>query len=97
LGAAVFSWDETKNATNQTKHGISFELARQVFDDPLHLTRQDRMEHGEQRWQTLGMVGAVVLILVAHTWHDSDGEESIRIISARRATKQERKIYEQGN
>lgn len=93
----MFSWDETKNTTNQTKHGISFELARQVFDDPLHLTRQDRIEHGEQRWQTLGMVGAVVLILVAHTWHDSDGEESIRIISARRATKQERKIYEQGN
>jgi hypothetical protein len=43
------------------------------------------------------MVGAVVLILVAHTWHDIDDEESIRIISARRATKQERKIYEKGN
>ncbi len=93
----MFSWDETKNISNQTKHGISFELAREVFADPLHLTRQDRIENGEQRWQTLGMVGAVVLILVAHTWHDIDGEESIRIISARRATKQERKIYEQGN
>ncbi|MFT5533589.1 MAG: uncharacterized DUF497 family protein [Burkholderiaceae bacterium] len=93
----MFSWDETKNATNQNKHGVSFETAQHVFDDSLHLTRQDRVEHGEQRWQTIGLVGGVILLLVAHTWHDTDdGTEHIRLISARRATKLERKIYEQG-
>lgn len=63
----------------------------------MHMSRQDRIEDAEPRWQTLGMVDGVVLLLVAHTWRDSDAaEEHIRIISARRATKQERKIYEQG-
>ena len=67
-----------------------------MFNDPLHLTRQDRIENGEQRWQTIGLVGNVVLILVAHTWHDTeDGSDHIRIISARRATTLERKMYEQ--
>lgn len=93
----MFSWDETKNKSNQHKHAVSFEAAKFVFDDPLHITRQDRVEHNEQRWQTIGMAGGVVLLLVAHTWHEADsGEEHIRIISARRATKLERKIYEQG-
>ena len=78
------------------KHGVSFEAAQLVFDDPLHITRQDRIENGEQRWQTVGIVGGVVLLLVAHTWHETETGEHIRIISARRATKIERKIYEQG-
>ena len=94
----MYSWDETKNFSNQQKHGISFELAKLVFDDPFHLTRQDRIENGENRWQTIGMINGIVLILVAHTWHESgDGDEHIRIISARRASKHERKIYEHGN
>ena len=92
----MFSWDEAKNASNQRKHGISFEAAVLVFDDPLHLSRQDRFENGEPRWQTLGMTGGIVLLLVAHTWRESeDGPEQIRIISARRATQQERKFYEE--
>jgi uncharacterized DUF497 family protein len=92
----TFSWDEDKNERNQRKHGISFEAAKLVFDDPLHISRHDRTEHGEQRWQTIGMVGGVPLLLVAHTWEDtaSDGEH-IRIISARCATRVERKVYEQ--
>lgn len=93
----MYSWDDTKNEANQRKHGVSFEVAQLVFDDPLHFSRQDRIEHGELRWQTLGQVGGIVLLLVAHTWHESEsGQEHIRIISARRATKLERKIYEQG-
>jgi uncharacterized DUF497 family protein len=93
----LFSWDDIKNASNRDKHGIGFELAQQVFDDPLHVSRQDRIENGEQRWQTVGEAAGVLLLLVAHTWHDTDsGEEHIRIISARRATKLERKVYEQG-
>ena len=68
-----------------------------MFDDPLHVSRQDRVEQGEPRWQTIGMVGGVVLLLVAHTWYEGDNdEEHIRIISARWATKLERKVYEQG-
>jgi uncharacterized protein (DUF4415 family) len=50
----VFSWDEAKNRLNQRKHGVSFELAKLVFDDPLQVTRQDRTEAGERRWQTRG-------------------------------------------
>ena len=93
----LFSWDDAKSATNLRKHGVRFEVAKRVFDDPLHVTRQDRMEGGELRWQTVGMVGGVALLLVAHTWREMEsGQEHIRIISARRATRLERKVYEQG-
>lgn len=88
------SWDEQKNQTNLKKHGLSFETARLVFDDPLHLSRVERCEHGEYRWQTIGMVGGIALLLVAHTVSEDD--DHIRIISARLATRRERRIYEQG-
>lgn len=92
-----FEWDEDKNKTNRNKHGLGFELACQIFDDPLHLSIQDRAEDGEERWQTLGLVGGVVVLLVVHTWREDDGQEVIRIISARKATKQERRRYEKNN
>jgi uncharacterized protein len=96
LSTTVFSWDEEKDKRNQRKHGVSFEAAKLVFEDPLHISRQDRTENGEQRWQTIGMVGDVALLLVARTWEDSQSDaEHVRIISARRATRLERKIYEQ--
>ena len=92
----IFSWDDGKSASNLAKHGISFEAAKRVFDDQLHLSRQDRIENGEQRWQTMGLVAGSVVLLVAHTWLDEDdGTEHIRIVSARRATRIERKTYEQ--
>ncbi|HEY3329196.1 MAG TPA: BrnT family toxin [Capsulimonadaceae bacterium] len=90
----IVSWDPLKNQSNLKKHGVSFDTAQLVFDDPLHLSRQDRIENGEERWQTIGMVAESVILIVAHTWVDSDGSEIIRIISARRATKSERTIYE---
>ena len=94
----MFSWDDAKNEINQRKHGVSFSAAQLVFDDPLHLTRQDRIENGELRWQTIGLAGGVLLLLVAHTWHEAEtGAEHIRIISARRVTKLEKTIYEQGS
>jgi uncharacterized DUF497 family protein len=81
LGTTVFSWDEEKNKRDQRKHGVSFEAAKLVFEDPLHISRQDRTEDGERRWQTIGMVGDVALLLVAHTWEDTEGDgEHIRII-----------------
>ncbi|MFT8259149.1 MAG: BrnT family toxin (plasmid) [Candidatus Symbiodolus clandestinus] len=89
-----FSWDKTKSRANLRKHGVSFEAAQLVFEDPLHLTRQDRIESGELRWQTIGMANNMMLLLVAHTWIDG-GEQHIRIISARKASKSERRIYEQ--
>ena len=60
------------------------------------MVNQDRIEKGERRWQTLGLVDGYLLLLVAHTVRDDvDGTEVIRIISARRAEPKERKRYEQ--
>ncbi len=91
------TWDANKNRINKSRHRLSFETAQHVFDDPLHVTRQDRVENGESRWQTLGRVGGVMLLLVAHSLTESDGEETIRIISARKADRSERRVYEQGS
>ena len=90
------TWDENKSRSNKVKHGVSFDVARLVFHDPLHLSRLDRIVDGEKRWQTLGQVAGVLVLLVAHTWEDDDGEMIIRIISARKANGQERKRYEEG-
>ena len=92
-----FVWDEAKDGINRQKHRVSFETAQLVFDDPFHVSRQDRIENGEQRWQTIGLVHGVVLLLVAHTYTEADGAETIRIISARKADKAERRIYAEGH
>ena len=91
-----FTWDELKDRSNRRKHGISFETATRVFLDPLHISIQDRVVEGEERWQTIGMVDGMLVILVAYTVIDGD-EELIRIISARKATRQERIEYEEAN
>ena len=90
-----FSWDENKAASNFEKHSISFEEAMLVFADLFLLMSQDRIENGEMRWQSIGEIEGIAVILVAHTWHDDDGEEYIRIISARPADKKEKRRYEQ--
>lgn len=93
-----FEWDAAKASTNLQKHQVSFETALRVFADPFAITNQDRIENGEQRWQTLGTVEGYLLLLVAHTVRDDEGgKEIVRLISARRADKKERKLYEQGN
>lgn len=93
---ARFEWDVAKAQRNRNKHGVSFETAARVFADPFALAKPDRIEGGERRWQTLGMVEGRVVLLVAHTVRDGDdGNEIIRIISARRADPNERKHYEQ--
>jgi uncharacterized DUF497 family protein len=92
----VFDWDERKNQANRAKHRVSFEAATLVFEDPHAVGVPDRVEEGEERWQTVGMAAGVVLLQVAHTYREKGGEEYIRIISARKATPQERKIYEEG-
>jgi len=90
-----FEWNHEKNRINWAKHNVSFETACLVFDDPCHLSIQDRQINGEERWQTLGMAGGAVLLLVAHTVIEGQRDETIRIISARKATNKERYIYEQ--
>lgn len=91
-----FEWNPDKAASNLKKHRVSFETAIRAFADPFALVEQDRIENGEYRWQTLGIVDGYLLLLVAHTVQDDeDGTEVIRIISARRAEPKERKRYEQ--
>jgi hypothetical protein len=92
----IFEWDENKAASNLKKHGVSFDDAMAVFADPNRITRQDRFENGEYRWQTIGYSRNIVLLLVAYTILDDDENEIIRIISSRRANKTERKQYEYG-
>ena len=89
-----FEWDEVKNRRNLAKHRISLETAKLVFEDPHALSIQDRAVAGEDRWQTLGIVGGVVVVLVAHTYREENGEEVIRLISARKATPLERRAHE---
>lgn len=93
----VFEWDDTKEALNRRKHGgITFEDAMQVFNDPFALSLQDRIEGGEQRWQTLGETHVLKLLVVAHTVRfDENCTEVIRIISARRADRKERRKYDE--
>lgn len=91
-----FKWDEDKAKTNLVKHHVSFETAVRAFSDPFQLTEQNRIEHGEHRWQTMGMVDGQTVLFVAHTVIDDDsGTEIIRIISARKADPKERKRYDQ--
>ncbi|MDR2767742.1 MAG: BrnT family toxin [Treponema sp.] len=84
-------WDNDKNETNKREHeGLSFEQAQYVFADSERLERLDRSEgnmSGEERWQTLGMVGRVLFVVY------TEREESKRIISARLADKPERRSY----
>ncbi len=100
-----FEWDKAKNLSNRRKHGVSFEEASQVFCDPLYVSVQDRIEGGEVRWQTFGLVENLLLLTVAHTVREeredgTDYDKSvdvIRIISARPATRKERRRYEDEN
>ena len=88
-----FSWDPKKAAANLKKHGVSFEEASTVFHDTLSVTGSDPDHSGqEQRFVTFGNSSQDRLLVVAHT----DEGETIRMISARLITKQERRIYEEG-
>jgi len=89
-----FEWDENKNRVNQEKHGLSFEIAIVVFQDPEVLSVLDhRYEDEEDRWISIGRVDFAV-IYVAHTVReDENGEEIIRIISARKAMPREEREY----
>jgi uncharacterized protein len=89
-----FDWDPEKSRQNLRKHGVSFEMAEFVFDDPFQVSKLDPCEH-EVRWRTYGLVKGVVVLMVVHLIQETDdGEEEVRIISARKATSSEAEEYE---
>ncbi len=89
-----FEWHEAKAAANLRNHGVSFELASTVFQDPFAIERvDDREDYGEDRFVIIGMAEGKVVLFVAYT----EREERIRIISARRALQIEQDDYFQQN
>lgn len=91
----LFEWDKEKAESNLRKHRISFELAESVFVDPYALTEQDRIVDEEPRWRTIGLVGGLAVLFVAHTVREEALNDVIRIISARHANRRERIRYEE--
>ena len=91
----LFQWDAGKNRSNQRKHsGIDFETASRIFGDPYLVLQKDRVIDGEQRWHAIGAVRKAVLLVVhAYIEENPNGEETIRIISAREADPRERRVY----
>jgi len=84
-----FEWDDAKARANLSKHEVSFEVARRVFDDPAAIDELDESEaHGELRFVTVGMVAGDLLSVVY-----TEREERLRIISARKATRREQVRY----
>lgn len=93
-----FDWDPVKAQGNRRKHGITFEQAMTVFRDPLAMSIPDDDHRAtEERWVTLGCARNGALLVLSHTYREAGPDAaSVRIISARRATKRERREYESG-
>ncbi len=92
-----FEWDEAKNESNKTKHGIDFETTQLAFDDPFCVSFVGRVHDGEERWHAIGMIENIIVVVVVHTYRVEGSDEVIRIISSRRATSHERKLYDKAN
>lgn len=90
----LFEWDPEKNSTNKKKHNLSFETAKNVFLDPGMLCKFDRTIGGEDRWHAIGYVDDELVILAVYTARMQNDKDAIRIISARKASRKERKLYE---
>lgn len=86
-----FEWDETKNRDNLHKHGIDFIDVLSVFASPMLIAVDDRIDYGEDRWIGIGLLSDIPIVVV---WAERS-EDEIRIISARKANRQERERYEQ--
>jgi len=91
-----FEWDINKEKINIKKHHITFEQASYVFADPFALSLyDDDHSKNEDRWVLLGQSINETVLLVAHTFRDNNGQEYVRIISARKATLKEKKLYKE--
>jgi uncharacterized DUF497 family protein len=89
----AFHWDKAKAAANFAKHGVTFEAARDVFEDPFAVEQlDDRHDYGEERWTVLGMAQDR-LLFVAYAMRG----DSVRIISARAAERYEKREYHEQN
>jgi uncharacterized DUF497 family protein len=84
-----FEWDESKNQANISKHGIDFNDVSDIFQHPILSQRDDRADYDEERWISIGWI-KILIGVVVYTERRGD---VIRIISARKATKQEAKYY----
>jgi uncharacterized DUF497 family protein len=92
-----FEWDEIKAAANLRKHGVLFELASTVFNDPRLLTVPD-LDHSEtdERWFSIGWASNGAMLSIVYVWAESEpATTKIRLISAREATKTEIRHYEE--
>ena len=94
MNELFFEWDPQKNETNKRKHGISFETAREVFSDEFAILFDDP-DHSldEDRFLIIGAIRTEQICVVSHCYRDND---RIRIISARKATKAEQRVYQEG-
>jgi uncharacterized DUF497 family protein len=93
-----FDWDPEKARSNLAKHNVSFEFASTAFEDANAVSIHDRVVDGEERWRTVARAaGGVTILFVAHTYLDDEGEIFVRLIMARRASRQERNAYERGD
>jgi len=86
----MVEWDRDKAASNLEKHGVDFADAATILEDEMALTQADEGHANEERWLTLGMDALGRILVVSYTWR---GDEH-RLISARIASKRERKQYE---
>ena len=90
-----FEWDTPKSEANIRKHGVSFDEAREVFDDPLHIALLDkRFDYFQERWITIGATRRRRIVVAANLYFDDEDEEVVRVISAREATTKEHRQYE---
>lgn len=91
-----FAWNEKKNKINKAKHGLDFELAKRVFEDPCLLSWLDSRFHNydEERYIGIGCIDNLLVVVVIHTFRSSGDEQEItHIISARKANKKECATY----
>lgn len=86
-----FEWDDSKNVANISKHGIDFRDAIDIFNHPMLTAIDERFTYGEERWVAIGLMRKMVGVVV----YTERREGVVRIISARKATRREVRLYEQ--
>ena len=85
----MYEWDADKNRKNVEKHGIDFQTAKRIFDNPIVTRRDERKDYKEIRYISIGVIDKIAVIVVVHT----NREGRTRLISARPASRRERRIY----
>jgi uncharacterized protein len=92
---ATFTWDPAKARRNERIHGVTFEQAREAFEDPNSFAQENSYagQDGEQRYELIGMTASAALLFVIFVDRSHKGEERIRIISARKANDYETELY----